>query len=297
MDTRTLLAQPHLSVITRLADGELTRIQDMIENKVLVDGRADLETMFGRLLWSSSSVNVPKTLDLIGHSIPGKSLLMLGDWVIDSANPTVTSFFRELADQDVLRRLNITAVRLLGCRTADTSAGRATLAALADICGLEVMGTRSLIYSAHYDRGGFRDDRRDALVSSRELGDDDAGCEATRARAAWPQSLDIDGLPETTSLAPSGPWLHRLADEHQMRDVLRLVRRRDGAQLPGLLAAPVCELVFPGNRPRTYRRAQVILDGELIRFYPRGAAEPGVVWAVEDPHALVQVCEQLPALR
>src|ERR1700760_4503849 len=103
MNTRTLLAQPHLSVITRVADGELTRIQDIIEHKVLVDGRADLEAMFGHLLSIGDPV-APKTLDLIGHSIPGTSQLMLGDWVIDARSTIVSAFFRELADHDVLRR-------------------------------------------------------------------------------------------------------------------------------------------------------------------------------------------------
>src|SRR5262245_63720666 len=105
MDVRSLLSQSHLSVITRHADYELARIQDIIEHKVLVDGRADLEEVFGHLLAAVADEPTPKTLDLIGHSTPGQSLLMLGDWVLDAAKPTVTAFFRELADQEVLTRL------------------------------------------------------------------------------------------------------------------------------------------------------------------------------------------------
>lgn len=294
MQFRSLLAQPHLSVITRQTDGELTRIQDMVEHKVLVDGRADLETMFGRLL-ATDAPPMPKTLDLIGHSNPGKSLLMLGDWVIDAGNPTVTAFFRELADHDVFARLGITALRLLGCRTADTGAGRATIVALADLLGLEVFGTRALIYSLHYDAGGFADERSYVLVGSSELRDQESGRDERPTASPWPQVLDIDSLPETTTRISSGPWAHRTASEPQMREVLRLVKRRDGAQMPGLLSAPLCEIVFPGHAVGTFRRAQVVLDGEFVRFYPRGDSSPGVIWAVDDPHALVQLVEQLPA--
>ncbi len=294
MDTRALLVQPHLTVITRQADGEMTRIQDMIEHKVLLDGRADLETMLGQLLWSGHPATTPKTLDLIGHSIPSSSLLMIGDWVIDAGSPTVTSFFRELADQDVFARLGITALRLLGCRTADTGAGRATILALAELTGLEVIGTRSLVYSIHYNAQGFADERSYILVSSTELHREESGRDESAVAAPWPQILDIDMLPEGPATT-SGPWAHRTATERQMCDVLRLVKRRDGAQMPGLLSAPLCEIVFPGNTANMVRRAQVVLDGEFVRFYPRGDASPGVVWAVDDPHALVQLVERLPA--
>ncbi|MCX5747218.1 MAG: hypothetical protein NT062_32510 [Proteobacteria bacterium] len=298
MITKTLLAQPHLSVITRHADSELRHIQDLIEHRVLVDGRAELEALFGALLGNPEVISKasPKTLDLIGHSTPGKSLLLLGDWVIDAANPTVTAYFRELADQEVFPRLGITALRLLGCRTADTGAGRATILALADLLGVEVFGTRGLIYAAHYDARGFADERRYALVGSRELAIETSPPANLPAIEAWPQELDIDALPSAAGVEPTGAWTHRVATAPEMREVLRHVQRRDGAQMPGLLAAPHSELVFPGHAAGTYRRAQVVLDGEFVRFFPRGAAAPGIVFAVADPHSLLQVIATLPSL-
>jgi hypothetical protein len=221
---------------------------------------------------------------------------MIGDWVIDAGNPTVTSFFRELADQDVFARLGITALRLLGCRTADTHAGRATILALANLTGIEVFGTRKLIYSIHYNAHGFADERRYVLVGSTELRREETGRDEESTATPWPQALDIDALPESATIETSGPWAHRNASERQMRDVLRLVKRRDGAQMPGLLSSPLCEILFPGNTANTFRRAQVVLDGEFVRFYPRGDAAPGVVWAVDDPHALVQLVERIPTV-
>ncbi len=296
MDMHTLLGQPHLSVITRRADGELALIQNLLAHKVMVDGRSDLEVLLGELLALKAPAS-PKTLDLIGHSTPGKSLLELGDWVIDGTSATVTAFFRELADQDVLRRLGITAVRLLGCCTAETAAGRATIQKLAQLLEVDVYGTRKLIYSAHYDAHGFAAARSYALVASSELENlrESVGVPVLEGEP-WPQALDIDSLPTTTSTAASGAWPHRRATELQMGEVLRLVRRQHGAQMPGLLAAPLCEIVFPGESPSAWRRMQVIVNGEFVRFYPRGDQQPGVVYAVEDPQVLVAIVESLPGL-
>src|SRR5438094_7148983 len=96
-------------------------------------------------------------------------MLMLGDWIIDATRPGVTAFFRELADNDVLPRLGVHALRLIGCQTADSGLGRATICTLSDILGLEVYATTKLIYSAHYDHQGFRDDCTHALVCASDV--------------------------------------------------------------------------------------------------------------------------------
>ncbi len=77
MESR-LLAQSQLSIITRHADSEMSRIHSAIEHKVLVEGRAELEVVFGQLL-ECKGPRRPKTLDLIGHSTPSGSMLQLGD--------------------------------------------------------------------------------------------------------------------------------------------------------------------------------------------------------------------------
>ena len=92
---------------------------------------------------------MPKTLDLVGHATPA-SLLDLGGWVLDRCNPTVTAFFRELADHDVLPRLGISSIRLLGCGTASTQRARDTIVALTDIIGLPVLGTTSVVHAGHF---------------------------------------------------------------------------------------------------------------------------------------------------
>ncbi|MBA3397955.1 MAG: hypothetical protein H0T89_35350 [Deltaproteobacteria bacterium] len=297
MSAEELLGAPHLSVITRQADHELARVQDIIAHKVLVDGRSDFEALFGELLTAvARGVHPrPKTLDLIGHATPGKSLLQLGGWVIDTASPTVTAFFRELADHDVLPQLGFHAVRLLGCQTADTGQGRSTICTLSNILGLEVFGTTQLIYSAHYDAGGFRDNCHHALVCASDLRSELGESTLPLEMPAYPRVLDVDALPSAPLIVREHPWPRRIATSQAASRILRLIRRNEGAQMPGLLASPSCEIALPAARPNWYHLAQMLLDGDFVRVYPDGDRKPGVVYPITDPHALRALVDELPS--
>lgn len=295
---KALLASSQLCVITRSADPELGRIQDKIGHKLLVDGRTDLEEVLGRLLDAArdGAHVAPKTLDLIGHSTGGAQLLQLGDWVIDHCTATVTAFFRELADQDVLARLGIRAIRLLGCQTADTDHGRATVTCLSDIVGMEVYGTRELIYSAHYDATGFREECAHVLVCASDLRQADR--EPATLVTRYPRMLDIDALPATPLAALAPAWPRWVANIDVAGRLLQLVRRAEGAHMPGLLASPACEVAMPSARPGRYHVVQVLLDGDFVRVYPDGADQPGVVYPVSDARALLQLVATLrPVMR
>jgi hypothetical protein len=289
-----LLAQRHLSVITRHADSELARIQDAIAHAVRVDDRSDVERMFGELLAIEHPV-VPKTLDLIGHSTADSSLLKLGDWVIDAANAAVTAFFHELADLDVLPRLGVYAVRLLGCQTAETEHGRATMCALSDIIELEVYGTTDLIFASHYDRHGFKDDRDFVLTSSTDVRRKTRPPQELLRGSPYPRALDVDALPATSLQATDRAWPQRIASGDAAASILRLIRRGDGATMPGLLTVPRCEIALPAARAGAYHVAQILGDYEFIRVYPDGPDGDGIVYPVTDPHALRAIVDNLPS--
>jgi hypothetical protein len=297
MDIRSLLASSQLSVITRHADTELARIQETLENRALVEGRAELEELFGCLL-AVQCEPTPKTLDLIGHSTPGESLLQLGDWVIDASSPTVTAYFRELADNDVLSRLGIHAVRLLGCRTVVTEEGRWTACTLSDILGVEVYGTNDLVCARHYDSDGFSYERRYLLVCSSDLRRESEHADAAPVTGdPYPRMLDIDGLPVAPLVATKNEWPHRIATHEDMRYILGLVRRQEGATMPGLLTSPYCELAMPSAQPNAFHRAQILFEGEFLRLYPDGHDRPGVVYPVADSDALRAFVDDLPLVR
>ena len=287
---RTLLGRPHLCVITRQPDVEITQIQNAIEYKALVEGRADLEALFSGLL-AIGGEQVPKTLDLIGHST-GKGFLKLGDWVIDVSRPAVTAYFRELADNDVLPRLGIHSVRLLGCQTAGSPTTRATIRTLSELLGMPVFGSTTVLFAAHYDANGFIERRQYLLASANDFHDRPASEDSETLSQRSPRILDIDALPAAVVNATL-PWPHRLANHEDARLILRLVRRSEGAPMPGLLAAPVCELAVPSAEPGLYHSVQVLLGGAFVRVYPDGDHRPGIVYPVDDPHALHAVVESL----
>jgi hypothetical protein len=291
---RELLSPARLSVISAEPSHELELMANTIAGSVRIDGRSELEALFGELLAGPAAhAGAPRTLDLIGHSAARGSQLRLGDWVIDAASPTVTAFFRGLADDAVMPRLGISAVRLLGCNTAETEAGRSTICRLAEILGVEVYGSTALLHDAHYDEHGFCDRWAFLLVGSSELQRAACAPVVIPDNERWPRSLDIDALPARPLEPHTAPWPMYVATAAAAQRLVALIRRSAGAQMPALLAAPVCELALPSAASGCYHAAQVLLDGAFVRFYPDGAASPGVVFPIDDASALRRIIDEL----
>lgn len=289
--TAELLRKAHLSVIGHGPDSEISRIENAIEHKIVVEGRADLEAALGRLL-AVDLPPTPKTLDVIAHTTVDKALLLLGDWLLDATSATVTSFFHGLADHEVLSRLGIHSIRLLGCGTADTAHGRWTICKLAEILGVEVYGTTGALFASHFDREGFTDTRRYQLVASSQLSSAAVDPRELSRGDRDRRTLIVDNLP-VVPIERREAWPIKLADRDEARALLRLIRRDAGVSVPGLRAEPSCELAFPAAEPGGYYVVQVLGSGELVRVHPAGDAN-GIVYAVDDPAALMRLVSQLP---
>lgn len=284
--TAELLDLPHLSLISRSDDSELRRIETTVVSSRLIAGRAELEEMLCELL-AHGRCGAPKTLDLIGHSTVGTSLLSVGDWVLDATNATVTAFFRELADHAVLDRLGIHSLRLLGCSTAASAHGIWTICALADILGVEVHGTTGPVLASHYDAHGFEHASRHLLISATELRRRETVARPHAHAVARGYVLDIDMLPPAP-LDGHRPWPVHVVSAEQARELLSLVRRHEGAVLPNLVESPCCELALPSPIALHYHRIEVLLDGEVIRVHTPGAPH-GITYPVADADAFRQL--------
>ena len=283
------LSRPQLSVITSTGDVELAKLQTVFDHGFTVSGRCELESFLGQLL-ASTAAPAPKTLDLIGHTIAGK-LLSIGDWVIDASSARVRAYFRELADLEVMTRLGIHSVRLLGCMTAESTSGRRTICTLSEILGIEVFGTRDLIFADHYRDSGFSAD--ELLACSSDLRREFV--EPRRPILAGPRTLDLDSMPASpVERSADRQWPLRVATQGQARALLMHIDRRNGTAMPGLLATPACELALPSHREDTYHRLELLLDGELVRIYD--ATGTGLVYAVDDPDALEILVENIPRI-
>jgi hypothetical protein len=266
---------------------------------VPVDGRVELESLLARLLAEadeSRAAPVPKTLDLIGHSSAPDWLLLLGDWVIDADRPDVLECFRALADDNVLPRLGVHAVRLLGCNTACTARGRATIARLAEVLGLEVIGTSGMIFSSCYAASGFDRAWRFLLVSSTDLGERDLAVTAAAIAPPSPRVLDAGTLPAVALDSCRPPWPRRFATLEDAHRLLRIIRCDQGAPMAGPPAVPSYEILWPATQPNSYHLVQVLFDGAFVRVLPDGASQPGLVYPVADPLALREIVETMPVL-
>src|SRR5262245_26355693 len=111
----------------------------------------------------------PIILDLMGHSTRDHHLLRMGATVIDMLNPVVARFFRKIAEDRLLSRLEVSAVRLLGCETAVTPAGKRTLRLLARTLRLPVFGAIKPLGKSHHDELGFNPAFNRVLVEASEL--------------------------------------------------------------------------------------------------------------------------------
>lgn len=282
-------AFPSLSVVSDPLDEELSSIVAKLHHKYLVGGRADVEVLLCRLLADGSTA---RSLDLIGHSSIDRTLLRLGDWILDPRHHATTAFFRGLADNDVFTRLGTSSLRLFGCETASTPDGRALLRVLAEATGLDVYAAREMLTAADFEASGFRDDRMHALVCSREV----ENCALLPALQGDPyrRILDLEAIPASPLQARR--WPSRIATHEAAAAILRLIRRGDGAYMPGLDPIPSAELCLPSmSRKGWYHTLQVVLDGTFVRTYP-DATGPGVLFPISDPDALRALVRELPRL-
>ena len=273
----------HLCFLAGGNDPECAHLRAAIPDAVPIANRCELEHRLSRML-DAGSPAMPRTLDLVGHTTADK-LLSIGGWAIDSHDRTVLAFFRELADQDVLPRLGIRAIRLLGSLTGATSRGVAALRALADVLGIEVYGTTELIYARHFDRSGFT-----AVSPLVKSGDDPTSSPPLPPAFGARRELVIDALPA----APVEPGeAVAVASRAHAHALLEHIVRRGGTMMPGLLAHPYCRLALPSATPHAFHRLDVLLGGDYARTYPDGPNAPGVVFPVRDRHAALEIVDEL----
>ncbi len=282
---------PRLSVISREPDRGLARMAQTIVPSVRLGDLDELAALLtGLARRAHGHAIAARTLDLFGHATADGGLLRLGRHVIDAAEPAVAAVFGALGRRGTLRRLGIRAIRLLACSTAVSARGQATICALAEHTGVEVFGTRDLLYDTHYDVHGFSERWRFLLISARELRRGTAA-PATPAPTG-PHRLTLAALPAVILAGYPARGPRRIATPDTAGRILALVRGDAGGVLPEP-AVPCCELALPAAQPGAYYIAHVVLDGAFVQFYPAGDAGPAVAYPVANAPALQQILGDL----
>ena len=243
----------------------------------------------------------PFQLDLIAHARDGE--LHLARWVISQS---------ESASQQLVHGLapgTLAAVRLLGCFTGQTRAGRAAMRHLklqlkdrfGD--GVKVYGTRNLIGARDFEDEGFKAAHEPLLIEHDQLPADDR--ETVGDEAAWFSDLEKVDVRDLTAErlqleaeadaraqaakyeAPSRWVVERCGPQHGTLE--QVLGNRDGDPWadPGLLQLPDFELLFPApqsNGAARWFRVTSLFGGSYLRVYPTDYPE-GVLFRPQRPLA------------
>lgn len=106
------------------------------EDAIAAQRRAQVQTLF----------DGAEVVDLVGHSTPINGYLKLGDWTLAPSEATRLCAYLPAS---------VKSVRLIGCATARTEAGRAAVEAFAR-GGRAAFGTVNKVYTTHFDRDGVK---------------------------------------------------------------------------------------------------------------------------------------------
>lgn len=231
-----------------------------------------------------------KTLDLVSHSYSNDHLLMLGHVPSDDQaqfKKVVENFLIEdeawnpwmgfLSDPQLgLKTLGITQVRLLGCLTACTSAGRQAMSALHEALDMPVLGTTRLLSQLDFKSGEFAP-TSPALFSTDDLpslptcsstfpdGSNDVLDFAFEKSDEFTRE-DLRGLAGARTVLPS----LKTAEERQLTDLIG--RGGKGKSLPGLLTVPTWQyrVAVEGEHDR-FRLLQILFDWQIVNVFSRRA--------------------------
>ena len=238
--------------ITVLAALDLARLADRLDpaTTILFQDRVDLASRLVAL--AETLPERTRTLDLVGLT-GSDHLLTFHDRALDAERRLVRAFWREIADLDLVARLGIESVRLIGCSTAVGPRARATIAMLSDVLGVPVVGSYELVSFADFHPTGFEFP------------------ETTRTGAAF---LDLDSLRARPVDDGARPITAAMG-----RELLAQIRRRNGVHQPDLLARSSASLAIPSAVDGLFHHVEVMLDHELVRT-------GDVVFPVDDPRGL-----------
>jgi hypothetical protein len=286
---------PHLSISGADARGPLRAVQERMAGALLISSITGLYRLLSDLR-QVRGPEPPTTLDLIGPTT-GTGLLQLGTSVIDASVHAVHQLFDWIGREQILQSLGVKEVRLIGCRTAIEPTAHETMRRLAQLVGVPVSGTTTLIHSDHFRERGLGWHVDGTMVCSTAL-------PPRKVPPLWPEtgtrapSLGCDAI----GIVPASS-LHRVAWPRfvvprgfDTRMLLGAVRVADGRCLPGLLALPRCEILLPMGRvhdEESFRVVEVLFNWEGVRI--SGPELPhGAVYPVISPQRFVRLFIGLP---
>ena len=287
---------PHINVSGADARGALLAVQERVAGASLVSSISGLYRLLADLQHVRGAETAASTLDLIGATT-GTGMLQLGSSVIDAGVHVVHEVFEWIGKERILSALGVKELRLIGCRTAVEPAAQETMRRLAQLVGVPVSGTTTLIHADHFGDRGLAWDLDGTMVCSSAL-------PPRKVPPLWPEmpartrELGFDAI-EVVPASSLGrvPWPRFVVPRgFDTRTVLAAVRVGDGRRLPGLLALPRCEILLPMGRVQneeSFRVIEVLFNWEGVRITGPDVPD-GAVYPVVSPQRFVRLFIGLP---
>lgn len=267
-----------LNVSVTNPDKVLAEVLDNIDGESTVRGatRAPGDPSDGVLeTLLAAEVTEPIDLDLIAHAANGE--LQLGNWAITAEEP-----FAEVLAEHLPPGL-LGRVRLLGCYTADTSAGRAAMQHLKTVLGVPVWGATTELVASQFGSYGFHGA---GLIEAANLPTAAPSSVGAKAESAFARMTSIPAIPNLVDQLlverpmQAGAMAARYPAHWPLKKAAAGFHPPLGALLgglvpshlriaPGLLLFPDAELLYPvPQRPGKFHRASLFFGGRIVRVYP-----------------------------
>jgi hypothetical protein len=326
-----------LTIISTGTDDDINAVAAQVQvEKRAHDSLSVIECLDEAIATPRSAFN---TLDLVGHSIPDENYLRIGQWVIakwvsdtdryEDPNDGELMAFAKNQLGPRLAQLNMHSLRLVGCETATTHRGFATMQLLAAALNASV-GAPFVVYGTNtvLDAHDFGPD---GLVDESMLHPSNAAGPAQPVvftNRSFPKKQVPIPLASQILLAEpllsdaSEAWPISILSDELARQIWSLIDPEVAWSFPGLLALPKRELLMPiqsidgppaGGRAASVRsargddvssnlfyRMQILLGHRIVRVFPSETfmslaypswtgAPGGLVYRVSDPARLAKL--------
>jgi hypothetical protein len=270
---------------------------------------------------------IEKSLDLVSHSYSSEHFLALGRIPGDDIGQfsrSIDTFLLDGTDgsawkksfsqvQSRLHDIGITQVRLLGCLTACTDAGREAMFALREVLRMPVLGTTEVLSHDNFTMGAFDPASLTGKLFSTEDSQDVPTC-LPGLPGNRKDVLGVFDLDTSDEFSPKD--LVRLAGLRTvlspMREATRLqlkeaVGDEIGKSMPGLLAIPTWQYHVPVDDARrgAFHLLQILFDWKFVNIFSKRmvkgpssnrAYAHSACYTVKDPMALWTLMTNLSPL-
>ncbi len=220
-------------------------------------------------------------IDLVAHSTSVDQLLKFGEWTM-AADDRLISFCERIKDRTTVAQRANTGLRLIGCATADSSAGKMAISTLEKRLGIAVFGTTTNVLLRNFSEDGYAGEFLQRANTAQSL----------RVAPLWALPAELEAPPREPDAylpPPSGLGNATRIEAFLKNLFAKVVRTKISYEAPGLLLEPLAKVLMPlilpqGQPSGDGLKMDVLFDWRLLRIWPMKGGQ-ATIYPIADPHA------------